>query len=163
MKTRHPRKRPDSARGAALIELAFVLPLLFLILAATYELGRYFSSISWLAQAGYQTTLVGGLQSPGTASTMRMTERYNQMRGLFSAADLVWDHMQPQTDAGQLLVEAELSGMYKFRWLGSFLGDLPLAIRVIGPVLVRPVTNMGSTEAFCNWSTATNTAVDCTA
>lgn len=151
--------------GAALIELAFVLPLIFLVLGATFELGRYFSHVSWLAQAGYQATLAGGLGSISDNTRIeRMRARYAQLRSLHSAGDLANEQLDarvtnnPATGNGGTAI-VQISGEFRFSWLNSFFKTLPLRITVTGPILANAQINTGDNDRFCGF--AEGTGVDC--
>jgi Flp pilus assembly protein TadG len=71
------RRQPDG--GAVYIEFAIVVPLILLFIAGVYDTGRYFSQMSWLAQAGYQVARAGSVAPPGPSNNRQMRARYNQI------------------------------------------------------------------------------------
>ena len=152
-----PNQYKNPEKGSVFVELSFVIPFLVLMLAGLYELGRYFSQVSWLSQTAYQVALVGGLYAPSNTTNLRMQTRYEFLRDrIYSPLKLSLDPLHNETNSDRTNVRATITGSFDFKWLPTFFTQLPLEISVEGPILVQNAENIGDTTRFCNWSPSTN-------
>lgn len=152
-----PNQKKNREKGSVFVELSFVVPFLVLMLAGLYELGRYFSQVSWLSQTAYQVALVGGLYTPSATTDLRMQTRYEFLRDrIYSPLKLDLNPLQNETNLDRTNVRATITGTFKFKWLPTFFTRLPLRISVEGPILAQSTNDIGDTTRFCNWNPTTN-------
>lgn len=136
----------SNARGAVLAELAFVLPVLLLFLFGILELGRLFSQVSWLANVSYISVLTGGENPPGPQGEIAMNGKFDQLAPLQSQA-LGSISRTPLYHINDDLVEMSVSTRVKT--ISPAL-SLPLALKLVGPMLVLDPTVAGSMNDFDN-------------
>ncbi len=71
-------KRANGETGAALVEMALTVPVLFLLLSSVVEFGNILSHLMWVTQTGYNLASVAG-ESPRSAADALVSTRLNQL------------------------------------------------------------------------------------
>jgi hypothetical protein len=72
------RTMKNKEKGAALVEFALSVPLLFLFFSGVLEFGNILSQLTWVAQAGYTLAAVGA-ESPQNVAQSLLDSRLNQL------------------------------------------------------------------------------------
>jgi hypothetical protein len=133
-------------KGAALVELSFVLPFLLLLLFGLFETARLVNEVGWVNQVAYQTAKLGG-ETPQALGVPLMQHRANvlaQLQNNFLSLSSSFVVI-PSYDAD--LVNSSISGEIE-----SVFGGLPFAVTVsmVGPNLLRSAGEEQNLSQFAN-------------
>jgi len=132
-------------KGSVLVEFTLVLPLLFILLIGTLELGRSLNEASWLVQASYQSAKLGS-ESPSTVGIPAMKFRAERMESLQNKF-LHSIEIEPAYNEAEGLVSTKITGT-----LNSLVPYFPIRISMasVGPHLLRTWGTAGDLGQFQN-------------
>jgi len=147
-------------RGAALIELAIVVPLLALLLFGVFSLGRAISQLAWVSQSSYAAVVAGGesvgaivqTQSNSTFSALfdvLNSSNGRQLRGAGGGSGVA-SSLDQANRLVKVSVDVETSP------IGGFW-SLPVKLDTVGPLLTSERLP-GNLSTFENASPCANGA-----
>lgn len=122
------RKRPRQ-KGAAMVELTIVLPLLILLFSGLLEAGRVLAELNWLSQTAYQLTYVLGGSPRGTGASL-MNTRYQQL------VDNIRKYRFPS-----LGLDAP-PPVFRSSWDGSFYDDANKSVGLRFSASIKPLSSL---------------------
>lgn len=147
-------------RGAALVELSFVMPVLILILIGITSIGRMLAQVAWMSQTGYLVMLRGAEISNPTARGPAMDFRFTRLRdgnselapvNAGNVYALSYSTSESITSAGG--TEIDTISVRVTGALDTIIGplsSLPISVEVSGAILALEATDVAGLSDFSN-------------
>jgi len=137
-------------RGASMVEFAIFVPILVLLFIGLVEMGRLLSEYTWVAQASYQTALLGSetLPSLGQPVMEKRKQDLYQIQGKHLQSSLVMPTPSYQTGASDRYVQIQMQGEMTRLLKSSY--NMDLSVSSTAPLLLLNLTPPSDLNTFSN-------------
>lgn len=131
----------DPQRGAAMVELAIVIPLLLLLIIGVANIGQALTQMTWIINTTYTTAIAGATASKANRPSAMQTRggSFVQLNDPIERPNVPVREVLPaeRTVSGRDIVEVQMQGEVKYGFGVHLLGiDRFVSQKIVAPILV---------------------------